>query len=198
MVWVLRTGNRRSPGSVGDGMKLAAGDVISARTLTTAFDNEIRIPDEERVVHLQFRRYAGCPICNSHMRSVAARISDIEEAGVREVVVFHSPVDELRAYADELPFDTVADPQRELYREFGVETSLAGLFRPAVAVAAMRGFRKGALSDQVAVGQNHFGLPADFLIDSDGRVLAVHYGKHASDQWSVDELLELVLAHQRT
>jgi hypothetical protein len=33
------------------------------------------------------------------------------------------------------------------------------------------------------------GLPADFLIDSDGRVLACERGTHANDQWSVDEVL---------
>ncbi|EUA90004.1 putative alkyl hydroperoxide reductase/ Thiol specific antioxidant/ Mal allergen [Mycobacterium ulcerans str. Harvey] len=36
------------------------------------------------------------------------------------------------------------------------------------------------------------GLPADFLIGSDGRVLATKYGNHADDQWSVDEPLDLV------
>lgn len=35
----------------------------------------------------------------------------------------------------------------------------------------------------------HLGLPADFLIGSDGRVIACKYGMHADDQWSVDELL---------
>jgi hypothetical protein len=34
-----------------------------------------------------------------------------------------------------------------------------------------------------------FGLPADFLIGTDGRVLAVKYGQHADDHWSVGELL---------
>jgi hypothetical protein len=33
------------------------------------------------------------------------------------------------------------------------------------------------------------GLPADFLIATDGRVLACKYGSHAFDQWSVDEIL---------
>jgi hypothetical protein len=32
------------------------------------------------------------------------------------------------------------------------------------------------------------GLPADFLIGTDGRVLALKYGTDAYDQWSVDEL----------
>lgn len=35
----------------------------------------------------------------------------------------------------------------------------------------------------------HLGLPADFLINSNGRVIAAKYGKHAYDHWSVDELL---------
>jgi hypothetical protein len=36
------------------------------------------------------------------------------------------------------------------------------------------------------------GLPADFLIAPDGRVLASHHGSHVYDQWSVDELLNLL------
>jgi hypothetical protein len=35
------------------------------------------------------------------------------------------------------------------------------------------------------------GLPADFLIAGDGRVLACKYGQHAADHWSVAELLAL-------
>lgn len=35
------------------------------------------------------------------------------------------------------------------------------------------------------------GLPADFLIVSDGRVLASKYGERVYDHWSVDELLTL-------
>jgi hypothetical protein len=37
-------------------------------------------------------------------------------------------------------------------------------------------------------------MPADFLIASDGAVVARKYGKHADDQWSVDELLRLATA----
>lgn len=37
--------------------------------------------------------------------------------------------------------------------------------------------------------------PAEFLIDTDGQVLARKYGVHAYDQWTVDELL--VLAGRR-
>ena len=42
-----------------------------------------------------------------------------------------------------------------------------------------------------------FGLPADFLIGSDGQILAVKYGQHANDHWPVDELLRLVHRERR-
>jgi hypothetical protein len=34
-------------------------------------------------------------------------------------------------------------------------------------------------------------LPADFLVDAQGRVVAAHYGRHADDHWEVDEVLRL-------
>ena len=35
------------------------------------------------------------------------------------------------------------------------------------------------------------GLPADFLINQNGQIVAVNYGAHANDQWSVDDLLAI-------
>jgi hypothetical protein len=32
----------------------------------------MQIPEPDRLVHLQFRRYAGCPICNMHLRCAEA------------------------------------------------------------------------------------------------------------------------------
>ena len=40
-------------------------------------------------------------------------------------------------------------------------------------------------------GATALSLPADFLIEPDGRVRAARYGRHASDHCSVDELLQL-------
>jgi hypothetical protein len=40
-------------------------------------------------------------------------------------------------------------------------------------------------------GEEHMGLPADFLIGSDGVILAAKYGAYVDDHWSVDDLLAL-------
>lgn len=96
------------------------------------------------------------------------------------------PADELRPHTDDIPFAVVADPDKRLYVEFGVERSPRALLNPRVWGPIVRAVVSGLW--QVARGRER--LPADFLIAPDGCVLAAKYGEHAYDQWSVDELLE--------
>lgn len=175
------------------------GEKIEARTLHTVADEDVSVPMVDRKLHLQFRRFAGCPICNLHLREVARRSAEIERAGIAEVVVFHSTAERLRAYVADLPFDLVADPKRKLYKEFGVEWSVRSLFHPEAARAAVRGVRGAvSLSGALAPTENHLGKPADFLVDPDGTVRACKYGVHADDQWSVDEVLAFAAGEPRT
>jgi peroxiredoxin len=175
-----------------------AGDKVNARTLTTIEGADVALPAANGLVHLQFRRFAGCPICSLHMREVARRHDEITNAGVTEVVVFHSSPDALRRYQADLPFAVVADPDRKLYEEFGVQSSIRSVLHPRVARAVGRGLRQTRSARQVAgslsLTENHLGMPADFLIAPDGAVVARKYGEHADDQWSVDELLKLATA----
>jgi peroxiredoxin len=108
----------------------APGDVVLAQQLTTIQSERIRLPAPEGLTHLQFRRYAGCPVCNLHLRSIARRHDELVAAGLREVAVFHSPAAQLRPHQADLPFPVVADPGRELYAAFGVETSIRAVLHP--------------------------------------------------------------------
>lgn len=178
--------------------QLQPGDAFPELHLTTIDGQAIAVPAEDgRLTHVQFRRFAGCPICNLHLRSITARIGEIEDAGVREVVVFHSTDDELRKYQDDMPFLVVGDPDRELYRSFGVEHTARAIldprswrsFLPGIANAVRRAFSRRRAPLPVAPNGGHLGLPADLLVTSDGIVAAAKYGAHAYDQWTVDELL---------
>ncbi len=178
--------------------RIAAGDLLPGRKLLTVDGGPVAVPDPDRLVHLQFRRFAGCPVCNLHLRSVAQRHDEILAAGIREVVLFHSPAEDLRTYVADLPFAAVADPDKLLYIEFGVETSPRALLDPrawptllrAVAASLPAALRKQKVAPADPPG-GRLGLPADFLIGCDGRILATHHGSHIGDQWSVDELLAL-------
>ncbi|MEV6112537.1 peroxiredoxin-like family protein [Streptomyces sp. NPDC052109] len=181
------------------------GSRVGPRELTPVSGPPVPVPDPVRLVHLQFRRFAGCPVCNLHLRSVVRRHAEIEAAGIREVVVFHSPPEELREHTADLPFAVVADPDKRLYAEFGVEPAPRALLDPRVwgpilrAVARttwaiLRGRERGPASRPAG---GRLGLPADFLITADGSVLAAKYGEHAYDQWAVDELLRLARTARR-
>jgi len=174
------------------------GSLLEHRKLLTIHGDPVQLPEPERLVHLQFRRYAGCPICNMHLRSVSQRHEEIRAAGIREVVVFHSSAETMLEFQGELPFAVIADPAKKLYAEFGVQSSLKAVLNPR---APLAGFRARSVVHSVrgamGIGEKHLGLPADFLIAPDGRVLAAKYGKYASDQWSVDELLDLAKLHSR-
>lgn len=174
--------------------EIKAGDVLARRELTDIHGEPVPIPDPERTVHLQFRRYAGCPVCNLHLRSVAARHDELAAAGIREVVVFHSSAETMLPHQGELPFAAIADPDKTLYAEFGVEAKMSPLaaLNPRTWKAAGRALTQApSLKGATGKGEEHMGLPADFLIGADGGVTAVKYGKRIDDQWSVDELLRL-------
>lgn len=175
----------------------AVGEVIEEQTWHTVAGAPLTVPTAAPVTHIQFRRFAGCPVCSLHLRSFIARRDELTSAGVREVVVFHSTADALREHEGHLPFDVVPDPDKWLYRRFGVESSKLALLHPRawgtvlVAIArrsilVLQG--KHALPPLNPPG-GRFGLPADFVIDSSGRLAAVHYGRRADDQMSVDEVL---------
>ncbi|MEL6107065.1 MAG: AhpC/TSA family protein, partial [Planctomycetota bacterium] len=113
--------------------------------------------------------------------------------GVTEVVVFASENETVRKHHAEIPFDLVADPQRHLYAAFGVEKSVTALLHPVAFWAAIKGtIRTGSKSRSRS--ESALGLPADFLLDATGRIQSLHYGKHASDHWEVDEVLSLARA----
>jgi peroxiredoxin len=171
--------------------RLQVGDRAPPLEATSIAGRRVVIPDHDsRLTHVQFRRFAGCPVCNMHLRTLARRRAELAAQGLRQVVFIHSSDDEMRQYQAQLPFDCVADAEMRHYRAWGVERSARALLHPRVLVSgarwvitARRFYRKAE--------NGILGLPADFLIDARGTVIAVKYGMHADDQWDADELLNM-------
>ena len=168
--------------------KLRPGSVLPPLTLQTMHGTTLALPTGgPELLHLQFRRFAGCPICSTHLREFVRRADEIKAAGVREIIFFHSSAEELAKHQTDLPFDVIPDPRKEHYRAFGVETSLLAALHPSVWWAGLQGVMRGRIGLKMENGP--LGLPADFLVSPSGEVRAVKYGTHAYDQWSVDETL---------
>ncbi|NUR26143.1 MAG: AhpC/TSA family protein [Catenulispora sp.] len=180
--------------------RLRTGDRAPELDLRTLTGAPAELPDPGgRLVHVQFRRFAGCPVCNLHLRSFVRGVEELAAAGVQEMVFFHSSVDELREHVADLPLPIVADPEKRWYRRFGVEQGKRAMLDPRSWPAILAGSARslGRLltgrgrAPKLFPDGGRWGLPADFLIGPDGRVLACHYGSHADDQWSVAEVIAL-------
>lgn len=173
--------------------KIQIGKVISKHSLLTVASESVEIPDPKQIVHLQFRRFAGCPFCSVHLRSFIRRYQEIAAAGIREAVVFRSTSAALIQHHADMPFAVIADPTGKLYTEFGVGFGLRALLNPRALFMALPNVVRvlPKLPGIPSSLEGTLGLPADFLISSAGRVLACKYGVHADDQWSVDDLLML-------
>jgi peroxiredoxin len=90
------------------GDHLRVDDAFPTLELTATSGQLVTIPDPAgNFVHLQLRRFAGCPICNLHLRSIVTRHDEIRSHGIREVVVFHSAAAELAKHEADLPFPLV-------------------------------------------------------------------------------------------
>jgi len=150
----------------------------------------IAVPDRDYVLHLHFSRFADCPICNVHIGDLRRHTPEFRAAGIRPVAIFHSPADHVHKYRADMPFELIADPDREIYHRFRVGSSRRALLHPRAIRRLIAEARAGNRA-QEAHGGIH-GVPADFLIGPDGRLQLVHYGRHADDVVPVQRILETV------
>ena len=170
-------------------MKFEAGDIFPRLTVTSSKGAALTIPVAGAAyTHIQFRRFSGCPICNTHIAEFRRSKAELDAAGIREVLFFHSSQRHVATFHHELPFDAVADREKHFYRQFGVESSWK-FGSPTAIWAALASCMRGNFSLRMTGGP--LGLPAEFLVAPDGRIKAAHYGRHAYDQWRVETLLDL-------
>lgn len=158
-------------------------------TVETLAHGALQIPSGG-LLHLQFRRFAGCPVCNLHLRTFARGIERLAAARVQTVAFFHSSAETMRPYHAELPLPVVPDPERRWYQRFGVERSALAGAHPKVVWSAMRGLASVPSNPFRGEGGKD-GLPADFLVGPEGVILNVHYGRHAADHWEIEQVIEL-------
>jgi peroxiredoxin len=69
-------------------MKFMPGDMLPTTVMEAVIGEAIKLPGAKRLVHLQFRRFVDCPICNTHIAEFRKRAREIEAAGIKEVIVF--------------------------------------------------------------------------------------------------------------
>lgn len=174
---------------------VAEGELAPALALEDVYGSALTLEQHRgRTVLLAFHRFANCPFCNLRVHRLAERYDELHPRGLEIIAVFESPRSLVRegVARQKLPFAIIADPDRALYREYGVDVgSWAGVFKSLKRLDEIKEAKRLGLPSGPADGRKSQ-LPSDFVIGPDGRVLRAYLGKDIGDHLSIDELAALL------
>lgn len=151
--------------------------------VTDIYGATVRLRDfRGRRVMLSFFRDAACPFCNLRVYELSHNYKGWKSRGLEIIAFFRSSTDDIRHYVAKYPrpFIIVGDKEMKIYDRYGVEHSVIGMLRgmmlrmPRMMRAMFKGFLPRLRGDQTLV-------PADFLIDENGLIRMVYYGRDIGD-----------------
>lgn len=171
-------------------MRIQAGQAAKAFESRDLSGNPVSLEDYRggRLM-LSFYRYASCPLCNLRIHELIGKHETLKDRGLSMVAVFQSPTGSILEYVgkQDIPFPVIPDPERDLYRAYGVESSWGGFFKaaarlPEMIAATRAGFRPGRMEGKTAM------VPADFLIGPDLVVEKAYYGRDIGDHMPIADI----------
>jgi peroxiredoxin len=142
---------------------------------------------------LCFFRDAACPFCNFRIYELTQHHASLLALGLDVIAVFSSTPEEVKHFVARKPrpFVVISDPTSSAHEAYGIERSWwrkwKGVFTRLSTL--LKGLRIVGLA-----GLNTTNLmPADFLIDEDGKIVEAYYGGDSGDRIPF-ERVELFLA----
>ncbi len=174
-------------------MRLKPADEAKAFQRKDIFGGSVSLEGfRGRRLLLSFYRYAACPLCNLRIHELSGLAPKWKEKGLEMVAIFESPVESIKQYVTgrhDIPYTIIADPDRELYKLYGVEGSWTGFMKSMVTRSGdgMRsiigkGFLPGKLEGDVSM------LPADFLVGPDLTIKEAYYGADIGDHIPIERI----------
>ncbi|HEX7324112.1 MAG TPA: redoxin domain-containing protein [Rhodanobacteraceae bacterium] len=175
-------------------MRLKAGDQAP----------RVRLVDVEGTAHvlgqpgsptlLCFFGDAACAFCNVYVYDLIERYERFVSHGLHAIVLYNAAQESVWHFVSghPRPFPVVADARAAAYRAYGVEHSAWGKLKGLVLRAPT--FIKGLRMVGAAGLNANTTMPADFLVDRDGRIAAAHYGVDPADHISFADVEAFAIA----
>lgn len=174
-------------------MRLLAPEKAPAINLLDIHGQPVVIGGNGRRTLLSFFRDAACPFCNFRIYELTNHHKALASLGLDIVAVFSATQTEVLRFAGHRarPFVIAADPTNAAHEAYGVERSLWRKLKAIVTriPTLIKGLR---LVGWAGLNTGNL-MPADFLIDEDGRIVETYYGSDAGDRIPM-ERIELFLA----
>ena len=142
-------------------------------------------------IYLAFERNAGCPVCNLHTHELLKQSEFFKSNSAVVILIYESPVEKMKEYLGDntYPFHFVADPQNNLYDQYGIEKSMLKVLK-SLFHGLMTKVRQGTKLFKKPMKQdgNMTRIPGEFIVDEDGTLSLVHYGAFVGDHLPLNTL----------
>ncbi len=147
---------------------------------------------------LALTRHYGCPQCKEMLAELVEAKVALTKAGLAIAAVTQGNVDETAEFAKlQAPgILCLADPERKVYRAFGLDRGNAWqvMLAPQVIQGTARATKRGHKAGLPPKGQDVMQMSGTFIIGTDGRIRLPYYYETIADHPSVDLLLHGVLS----
>lgn len=161
-------------------MHLQPGTVAPDFEATTLDGRKLQLRSlRGKRVWIAFFRYASCPLCNYRIHELITEWP--KRFAPHDFVmlgIFQSPAGKLDAVTERHtpPFEIIPDPEMQLYQQYGLEHGIKAFFGQSVHERGQASRKAGFPFPRTWDGPITR-MPADFLLDADGVIQRVFYGR---------------------
>ncbi len=136
---------------------------------------------------ISFFRFASCPFCNMRVNELVRRFDEFGE-DFTIVALFDSSLENLQKHTEkhQAPFPILADKKNIFYKKYAIEKSFSGMLKGMLTrfPTLMKGILIGFVPIQPKGSM--ITMPADFLVDRNGIIQTVYYGKDEGDHLEIE------------
>jgi peroxiredoxin len=148
---------------------------------------------QAKKILVKFHRFSGCPVTQNQIRELIERQNELNASGIETIVLMHNSKDKIEPIYKEVPgLHIIADKQKKFYRLYDSAFTWKALFSWASWSITFKSLFKGYYPRFNRFQGGIIAVPSDFLINEQGTIVNLHYGKHFGDTWSVSEVLSLI------
>lgn len=177
-------------------MKIKEEQIAPGFTIKDVNGSTINLADYKgKKILLTFYRNSGCPICNLRFHEIQEQTDYFKSKNLVVLAIYESSSENMKKYLEgETPYAImVPNPEQTIYKLYDIDRSsgkvLKGLFHGAIGKA-----KKGEKLFKSKMKQDGNGstIGADFLIDENGIVKTVYYGKFLGDHLPIDKIKDFL------
>lgn len=170
---------------------LKNGENAPAFKITDLKGKKTEVPVAGKWTFVSFHRFAACPFCVLRTHELIKASTSFSENNIEIISLWPSSEKNMKKFigSNNTPFSLIADPEKKIYKKYGVTKSsmlsLIKLFiRPALLINTLK-----HMYINMKIDSRPDLLPAEFLINPEGKITIAHYGQHYGDHLPIPEII---------